>query len=158
MTNTIEIAPPLSEFDGDPRAFLNTLSYSSSTRITPEVQRRWQGDQRLLSLLDQALYRGPLVAIRDLPEDVIRQCVEEVERVHCGEWRLEGDAHRPRNESTPILERLDAHFRPMQEQLVERRREQEADRERRLRTSEAVASDAAERQADAYRRTWGLPA
>ena len=107
MTNTIEIAPPLSELDGDPRAFLNTLSYSSSTRITPEVQRRWQGDQRLLGVLDQALYRGPLVAIRDLPEDVIRQCVEEVERVHCGEWRLEGDAHAAERVD-PILERLRA--------------------------------------------------
>lgn len=163
MSNTIEITP-LSEFKGNLHEFVAGLSYASDGgRVSPEQQRRWLGDHHLLGLLAEAIRLHPRPGwerpptVGELPESVIRQAVEEVERLRCGEWRLHSDV-TPGRHARSLSERLDAHFWPLQKAGAERQRAAREDQERRARISEEAAAAAAARGGDSYRRVWGLPA
>ena len=150
MADTIEITPLSAA--ANLREFVALLSYASSARITPDRQRRWQGDHHLLGLLDEEIRRRPLVTtVGDLSEEIVRECVDEVERVRYGEWKLDGD------DGSAILGRLDQHFRPMQEQHVERRLEQELSVARHTQESAELEREVAHREYLAHRQLWGLP-
>ena len=122
-----ESATRLSEFRGDPGAFLHQLRYDGTDRS----RRRFNGDHLLLAGLRQALgLRGTLgedlanVGVADLGEATLQDIVEGVEsRMFDQRWRLTGD------ESQPILERLDAHFAEPRAAWEEERQQQAERRE-----------------------------
>ncbi len=154
--NYLEIVP-LSQFVPvrSMREFVGRLGYDGKR---PGVAERFRGDHQLLDGLDKALRHrrgrvgavvrngyvladepGYLPCVGDLPESVVRDCVDEVARERFGQWQLKG------NDDEPILDRLDAHFAPLQQTWATRRREQVELAERRAQ----ARRDAAEREARA---------
>jgi hypothetical protein len=103
---------PASQFAGTAQEFLSQVSYDTSTR----AQRRARGDHALLARLQEQLGNEGLLS--SLRSDQAEDAIEMVEASLWGEWRLSGD------DSTPILERLDAHLLPAQETWVAHRAQQ----------------------------------
>ncbi len=146
------LLPPLSAQGYGLATFMSLLRYPPG----PGRRHRFEGDFELLGLLDEELRLSRAfrrATVGDLPEAALRRAVELTETLRYGTWTLlSGSADQP------ILERLDAHFLPLQERYVEERQAQEELRERQARGQEerdaAFAAELVERE----RRLWGLPA
>jgi hypothetical protein len=116
----------------------------------PDTTRQKNGDQALLAALEQAIGRhaavsmiagsapgsqtpvtGPLYGSPAQERPTVAELpISELEDVILGvEMRVDG-WHLTGEEGQPILERLDEHFRPLQEAWAEHRREEDERRER----------------------------
>lgn len=119
-------------------------------------EQRIEGDQYLLALLTGACrvrkpHDQPAPTVGELPEDVVRGIVIEVETLYCGTWRLHGE------DNEPLLDRLDAHFRPLADAWLAARRERDGALARYPKEAAALDREIAARETANDQAIWDLP-
>lgn len=152
MTKTTTQRPetrPLSERD---QPYGIERSYSDMRGRARD--RRIEGDLALLAELQQAcgrLRRGDRGAtVAELALAALADCVHRVEQ-RFPAWELAGD------DSGPLLERLDAHFKPLQAVWMRERLARDEDVQHHARESAEAETRLAEQRDAAVRASFGLP-